>query len=145
MATITAGPPVLRIELPQSLAGRVRPGALVQINEEGGFGQAGRIVQVYPSVRGGRITADAEVPGLTTELVGRRVSVLVQTGSRSAILVPKRFVTTRYGIDYVDLVGRGGAVATIPVQTAAVADPNRIEILAGVSAGDVLLASGPAR
>ena len=145
VATITAGPPVLRIELPQSLAGRVRPGALVQINEEGGFGQAGRIVQVYPSVRGGRITADAEVPGLTTELVGRRVSVLVQTGSRSAILVPKRFVTTRYGIDYVDLVGRGGAVATIPVQTAAVADPNRIEILAGVSAGDVLLASGPAR
>ncbi|HET9427615.1 MAG TPA: efflux RND transporter periplasmic adaptor subunit [Allosphingosinicella sp.] len=146
VATITAGPPVLRLELPQSLARRVRPGARVQIGDEEGLGGGtGRIVQVYPSVSGGRVTADAEVPGLTTELVGRRVSVLVEAGSRSAIVVPKRFVATRYGIDYVDLVGRGGGVATIPVQTAPVADPDRIEILSGVSAGDVLLAPGPAR
>lgn len=146
VATITAGPPVLRLELPQSLAGRVRPGALVRVDDEAGLGQrTGRIVQVYPAVTGGRVTADAELPGLTTDLVGRRVSVLVEAGTRSAIVVPRRFVSTRFGIDYVDLVGRNGAVATIPVQTAPVADPNQIEILSGVSAGDILLAAGPRR
>lgn len=146
VATITAGPPVLRLELPQSLAGRVRPGALVRIDDEGGLGQrSGRIVQVYPAVSGGRVTADAEVPGLTTDLVGRRVSVLVDAGARSAIVLPRRFVSTRFGIDYVDLVGRKGAVTTIPVQTAPAADPAQIEILSGASAGDILIANGARR
>lgn len=146
VATITAGPPVLRLELPQSLAGRVRPGALVRIDDEGGLGQrTGRIVQVYPAMSGGRVTADAELPGLITDLIGRRVSVLVEAGTRSAIVVPRRFVSTRFGIDYVDLVGRNGAVSTIPVQTAPVADPNQIEILSGASAGDILLAADSRR
>lgn len=146
VATITAGPPLLRLELLQSLAGRVRAGALVQVDDDGGLGRrTGRIVQIYPAMSGGRVRADAEVPGLATDQVGRRVSVLVEAGSRSAIVVPKRFVATRYGIDYVDLVGRNGSVATVPVQTAPVADPDRIEILSGVSPGDVLLAAGPGR
>lgn len=141
VATITAGPPVLRLEVPDSLARTLRPGAAVMIEDKGrGERRTGVIAQLYPAVSGGRVRADAVVPGLSTELVGQRVTVLVETGVRSGILVPRRFVSTRFGIDYVDLAGKDGSAMTVPVQTAPARDPAAIEILAGASAGDVLVA-----
>ena len=141
VATITAGPPLLRLRVPQSLAGRIRPGMSVTVRDEALGNRSGRIVQVYPAVSGGQLVADAEVAGLGTELVGQRITVLIETGSRPGIVIPRRFLTTRFGIDYVDLVGRDGAVARIPVQTAPASLADRVEILSGVGAGDVLLAA----
>jgi RND family efflux transporter MFP subunit len=143
VATITSGPPLLRIQVPQTLVARLRVGAPVAVQDEELRGRTGRVVQVYPAVAGGRMTVDAEVPGLTHDQVGRRVSVLLDVGARPAIVVPRRFVETRYGVDYVLLVPRSGASERVPVQTAPTADPARLEILSGLSAGDVLTA--PAR
>lgn len=141
VATITAGPPVLRLEVPESLARTLRPGAAVMIEDNGrGERRAGVIAELYPAVSGGRVRADAVMPGLSSELVGRRVTVLVETGMRSGILVPRRFVSTRFGIDYVDLAGKDGSAMAVPVQTAPARDPAAIEILAGVNAGDMLVA-----
>lgn len=146
VATITAGQPLLRIDVPQSLAPDLRVGATVLVRDQVDLGdRAGRVVQLYPAVSGGRVRADAEVPGLTTNLVGRRITVLVDVGNRRGIVVPQRFVSTRYGIDYVDLVSKDGMVMSVPVQTAPTNDPARIELLSGVSPDDVLLAGAITR
>ncbi|OHT21741.1 efflux RND transporter periplasmic adaptor subunit [Edaphosphingomonas haloaromaticamans] len=144
VATITAGPPLLRLELPESLAGQVRNGAQILVAEgdlpEGS--RQGRVTQVYPAVTGGRVRVDATVPGLSTQLVGRRVGVSIEVGRRRALVVPRRFVSTRYGIDQVDVVTADRRVSAVPVQVAPTADPDRIEILSGAAAGDTLFLAG---
>jgi RND family efflux transporter MFP subunit len=140
VATITAGPPVLRLDVPESLMDRIYVGSAVTIQDESELnGRRGTVVEVYPAVAGGRVRADAEVPGLTAQLVGRRISVLMDVGARRSIVLPRSFVTTRFGIDYVSLVAKDGSATLIPVQTAPTSDPERLEILTGVSPGDVLI------
>lgn len=143
VATITSGPPVLRIELPQALARQVREGALVAVRDDMLGSRSGRVTQVYPAIAGGRVTVDAEVPGLGHDQVGRRVSVIVEVGARPAITVPRRFVETRFGVDYVLLIPRAGPAMRVPVQTAPLAGPADVEILSGIGPGDVIAA--PAR
>ncbi|UZK70585.1 efflux RND transporter periplasmic adaptor subunit [Sphingomonas sp. S1-29] len=146
VATVTAGPPLLRLDVPESLAGQLRRGAIVTIEDEGALdGRRGTIVQLYPAVSGGRLRADVDVAGLSTDLVGRRVSVMIDVGTHPGIVVPRRFVSTRFGIDYVDLLAKDGSAASVPVQTAPTGDPANVEILSGASAGDVLVAGGAAR
>ena len=146
VATITAGPPVLRLNVPESLAGQLRVGATIKVQDQSELnGRGGTVVQVYPAVSAGRIRADAEVPGLTADLVGRRVSVLLDVGSRGGITVPKRFLTNRFGIDYVDLAAADGSASWVPVQTAPASDPGQVEIISGVSNGDILIADGSSR
>ena len=119
VATITAGPPVLRLDVPESLAGYLHLGAAVTVEDASELnGHGGTVIQVYPAVAGGRIRADVEVPGLTADFVGRRVSVLLDVGSRPGIALPRRFVTNRFGIDYVELAASDGSAASVPVQTA---------------------------
>ncbi|MGE5062832.1 MAG: efflux RND transporter periplasmic adaptor subunit [Myxococcales bacterium] len=144
VATITSGPPVLRLDVPESLANQLHLGAAVTVQDESELnGRTGTIVQVYPAVAGGRIRADAEVPGLTAELVGRRVSVLLDVGSRRGITLPRRYVTNRFGVDYVDLAAKDGSATWVPVQTAPTRNPAEVEIISGVSDGDVLVALSP--
>lgn len=144
LATITAGPPVLRLDVPESLIGQLRVGAPVTIQDESELdGRRGTVVQVYPAVAGGRVRADVELPGLTSQFVGRRVSALLDIGSRSGITLPRRFVSTRFGIDYVRLAAKDGTATWVPIQTAPTADPDRLEILSGISQGDVLIAARP--
>lgn len=147
VATITAGPPVLRIELPDSLAGQVRVGTPVTVTGlaagDAVGAPAGQVTQVYPAVTAGRITADVTVPGLGTQLVGRQVTARLAIGSRQALAVPRKFVTTRFGTDQVTIIGPDRQALTVPVQTAPLPD-GRVEILSGVNPGDVLVA-GPAQ
>lgn len=147
VATVTAGPPVLRLELPESLAGQVRSGAKVLVAQgdlpEGS--RHGQVIQVYPAVSGGRIRADATVPGLSAELVGRRIGVSIEVGRRSALVVPRRFVSTRYGIDQVDIVTADRRLTSVPVQIAPTMDPATVEILSGVAEGDRLFAPSARR
>jgi RND family efflux transporter MFP subunit len=144
VATITAGPPVMRLDLPESLARSVRVGARVLVAESDlpVGSREGSVTQVYPAVTGGRVRVDVAVPGLVTDLVGRRVSVSVEAGRRRTLLVPQRFISTRYGIDQVNIVTPDHRLSAVPVQVAPTADPGKVEILSGVSAGDTLFAAG---
>jgi RND family efflux transporter MFP subunit len=148
IATVTAGPPVLRLMLPESAAGQVRPGArvIVEDKELPSGSQQGSVMQVYPAITGGQVRVDATLPGLTTEFIGRRVGASVEVGTRKALVAPRRFVTTRYGIDQVQVVsaekGGGKRLSLVPVQIAPTADPATVEILSGVAAGDTLFAAG---
>lgn len=144
IAVITAGPTIVRLEMPESLAGKVHAGSQVKASSIGETGAIGRVIKLYPSVTAGQVTADVEMPGIDNSLIGRRVAACVETGSRKALLVPAGYIARRYGIDYVTLVGKAGTATQVPVQTAAQSEQGseqgKVEILSGVSAGDTLVA-----
>lgn len=137
IATITAGPPVLRLTLPESLAGSLRVGAAVTLTDTPDVPRTGHITQIYPAITGGQVIADAALPGLSERFIGRRVGAAIETGRRNAIIVPRRFVTTRFGIDQVDVV-TNNSISAVPVQTTPVPGSDDVEILSGVGAGDTL-------
>jgi RND family efflux transporter MFP subunit len=142
IATITAGPTVLKLELPETLAGKVHRGSLVRAKMPGAEGEgdvSGAITKIYPAVTGGQVRADARVPGLDNALIGRRVSAQVETGQRKALLVPEDYVTTAYGIDTVWVADKADNVSSVPVQTAPSDEKGKLEILSGVGPGDVLV------
>lgn len=139
LATITSGPVVLRLDLPESLAGKVEAGVRVMVSGLGGGTTIGRVTRVYPSVEAGQFRADALMPGLDGSLIGRRVAARIEIGTRRALLVPSGYVVTRYGIDYVTVLAKDGAASTVPVQTAPSVENGKVEILSGVGPGDMLI------
>lgn len=144
IAVVTAGLTIVRLQMPESLADKVHAGSRVTASGIAGSGTgAGRVIKLYPSVTAGQVTVDVDMPGIDDRLIGRRVAAKVETGARKALLVPSSYVINRYGIDYVTLLAKDGSAAQVPVQTAATAEPGKVEILSGAAAGDTLV--GPAR
>ena len=148
VATVSAGQAVIRIEIPEADARALAPGQTVKlVSEDLGSGSVGAaVVQVYPDVTAGRVTADLAAPaGLRRDLVGQRVRAEVQIGTRAALLVPRRFIVTRYGMDYARVLARDGSASDVPVQAAPGPTPGDVEILSGLSSGDVLVRAGASR
>lgn len=147
IARITAGPMVVRIELPEGQARALKVGDVVPLAAEDLRGAAtqGTISQVYPSVTDGQVTADVSAPGLPQDLIGQRVRARIRIGERQALVVPRTYVVTRFGIDYVRMVRADGTVSETPVQTTAGPSATTVEILAGLRSGDVLTPAGPAK
>lgn len=139
IAVITAGPTIVRLEMPESLADKVRAGSRVTASSLNAGGGVGRVIKLYPSVTAGQVIADVDMPGIDNRLIGRRVAAKVETGARKALLVPAGYVTNRYGIDYVTLLAKDGSAAPVPVQTAASAEQDKVEILSGAAAGDTVI------
>ena len=144
IARITAGPTVVRIELPEAQARVLKVGDEVQLAAEDlrGVATVGRVAQVYPSVTAGQVVADVTAAGLPEDLFGQRVRASIRIGQRQALVIPRRYVATRYGIDYVRLVNRDNTVSDTPVQTTASATAADVEILSGVRPGDIIVPAG---
>ncbi|MFD1189411.1 efflux RND transporter periplasmic adaptor subunit, partial [Phenylobacterium conjunctum] len=147
LAQITAGPLVVRIEVPDADAATLKVGQAVTLDpaDLGGAVTQGQITQIYPAVAGGQVKADVTAPNLPANLIGRRVRASVAIGERQAIVVPRRYVSTRFGIDYVRLVAKDGAVTEAPVQTTAGPNASTLEVLSGLHEGDVLAPVGAAQ
>lgn len=142
IASVTSGPLVVRLEMPESLGGRIHPGSPVTVSGIGEGGDlTGEVSKVYPAIEAGQIRVDVAVPGIDGSLIGRRVTARIGVGQRRAIVVPAAFVTTRFGIDYVTVLATDGQHSTVPVQTRS-ADSGKVEIMSGVGIGDTLLGSG---
>lgn len=143
VATVTAGPAIVRLDVPEGVARRLEVGAEVRVDGIGSETAIGRVSKLYPGVSAGRTRADVSVPGLAPELVGQRVTARVDAGVRTGLAVPARFVEPRFGLRFVRLVSPDGKrVAEVPVEVRALPDGSQ-EILSGLKAGDVILA--PAR
>ena len=82
-------------------------------------------------------------PGLEGLSIGQRVEVRLALGERPAIAIPAVFVSRRFGIDYVTTVGPNGAPVEAPVQLGSELAGGRVEVLSGLSEGDVILAGRP--
>lgn len=134
VAVVTSGPVVLRLDLPEGLAAKVRSGAKVRVENMTGEGS---VTRIYPAVQAGQVQADVAMAGLDAGLIGRRIPAQIAVGTRRAIIVPRAFVITRYGLDYARVVDGRGAVSQVPVQVAP-APGDRVEILSGVRDGDML-------
>jgi hypothetical protein len=89
------------------------------------------------------VVADATVQGLGDYFVNERIRVWVSGGERTAFVVPARFVTTRFGIDYVRILRNGNGAGEVPVQRGRAQPspgmPDGLEILSGLRAGDRLV------
>lgn len=142
IVTVTAGELLLRLELPEAQAAALAVGQTVRIDPRDlpGGAASGVVAQLYPSVSGGRVTADVAVPGLTADLIDRRVRVEVGVGARDAIVIPARYISTRHGVDFVRLLGRDGRASETAVQVTDGPSPDQREVLSGLRAGDVILA-----
>lgn len=142
VATITSGEPLLRLELPEGQARALKVGeqAPVSADDLPGLAAYGTVVQIYPSVTGGQVTADLRVEGLRADLIGQRVRVQVKVGERDALVVPEAYAATRFGLDFVRLVGPDGAAREVAVQATPAPTKGQVEILSGAQAGDVLVA-----
>lgn len=146
VARITAGPTVVRLQLPEAQARALRLGDEVGISIDGGSAAAtGRITQIYPSVVAGQVVADVTAAGLPQDMVGQRATVMVRVGERRALVAPRRYVSTRFGVDYARLVGADGIASYTPVQTRAGPSADEVEILSGLRSGDVLTPPEPVR
>ncbi len=141
VATITSGAIIVRIRLPESVAGAVREGSPVEVAElaTGGEPVKGAISRIYPLVTAGQFEADVALPGLSGNLIGRRLTVRVMVGQRKAVVIPSNFVITRYGLNYVRVKGPDGRAVEVPVQLGRTMG-DEVEILSGIKSGDGLLA-----
>lgn len=147
VARITAGPVVVRIELPEGQARALKVGDVVPLAAEDlrSAASQGKISQVYPSVTGGQVTADVIAPDLPQDLIGQRVRAKIKVGERQALVAPRRYVVTRFGVDYARLVRGDGTVSEIPIQITAGPTADTVEVLSGLRAGDVLTPAEPAK
>jgi RND family efflux transporter MFP subunit len=141
LATIAEQDFVLRIRVPERHARFLKVGDPIRLDgRDLGLAnvETGTISLIYPEIEDGRVVADATVPGLSDYFVGERIRVWVSGGDRRTFIIPADYVTTRFGIDYVKLQQQGGAI-DVPVQRGRETAPSGIEILSGISAGDVLV------
>jgi RND family efflux transporter MFP subunit len=144
VAVIAANAYILRLHLPERHARFLRVGDKVLVGEAAleAAGRmdklrAGRIVQVYPALRQGRVVADVDVEGLGDYFVGERVAVHVATGKRRTFVVPPEYLFRRHGLTFAKLKdGR-----EVVVQPGLPADGGT-EVLSGLADGDVLAKPG---
>jgi RND family efflux transporter MFP subunit len=147
IVAIATGAPVLRIELPEADARVLRQGQDIRLlgSEDGGASAPVlvRVRQIYPAVENGRVTADLDAQTLPSGFIGARVRVLIPVGERRTIIIPARYIVTRFGVDYVRLERAGGAVIETPVQRGGAVPtdeiPDGIEILSGLNQGDAIV------
>lgn len=139
VAVITAGATILRLQVPESLAGQIHPGSRVTTAGFGGVSSEGRVIKIYPSIVAGQLTVDVNMPGIDNSLIGRRMAARIETASRKALLVPLAFVINRFGIDYVTVLTKDGGAMQVPVQIAPSSEPGTVELLSGANPGDTLI------
>ncbi|MFC1673069.1 efflux RND transporter periplasmic adaptor subunit [Pseudomonadota bacterium] len=143
VATMAAEAYILRLQLPERHAQFIREGEEVKVAERG-LGaltpengdalRTGHVIQVYPEIKQGRVSADVELADLGDFFVGERIRVWIGTGERAAIVVPEQFLYPRYGLTFAKL-SDGAEVVVQP----GLALPGGIEVLSGLEPGDVLV------
>lgn len=135
----------LRLRVPERHARFLKAGDRVRVDGAELAGEAskwGEIDLVYPQIEEGRVIADATVEGLGEYFVGDRLGVWISGGTRQAFIIPSSYVTTRFGIDYVQIRNSDETI-DVPVQRGrdmpTPALPDGLEILSGIRAGDKLV------
>lgn len=141
VAQIGGGGFFLRLAVPERHAAYLREGLEIRLGGIG-EGQSGRLAKVYPQIENGRVIADVEVEGLSSEFVDARVLVSLPVGVTETLVVPADAVRTRMGLDFVTVRGPGDE----PVDRAVVLGERHeldgqamVEVLSGLKANDVVV------
>ncbi len=146
VATVAAKNYVLRLRVPERATGFLKAGETVRVDgrDLGAEGaKFGTVTLVYPRIDDGNVVADADIKGLGDYFVGQRIEVWIPAGERDSFVIPSHLIETRFGIDYVHRRASDGTIDAIPIQRGRdfpTPDmPDGIEVLSGLSAGDVLV------
>lgn len=140
VATIASDLYLLRLRLPERHARAIAIGDLIEVGNAalgGDVAATGQIRQVYPRITDGRVIADAAVEGLGSFFVGERVRVYLTVDTRDAFIIPRDYITTRFGNDFVVLETGDGHQDVVVLRGEESAEG--VEILAGLSVGDRLV------
>lgn len=142
VATIGAGGAFLRLGVSERYADTLKQGDTIEITEAG-TATSGTLAKIYPLIEGGRVQADVEVEGLETTFVGRRVQVRLPVGSHDGLLVPETALTQSGGLDFVsvDLPSGPSDRVVVPGNRVETDGIVWVEILSGLTAGDVVVTS----
>ncbi|WP_434288301.1 efflux RND transporter periplasmic adaptor subunit [Celeribacter sp. SCSIO 80788] len=142
VATIAAGNAYLRLGVSERYADNLKEGDAIEIYETGGT-REGKLAKIYPLIESGRVEADVEVEGLDASFIGRRVQVRLPVGSHEALLVPLAALSQEGGLDFVTVETHGHASerVVVPGNTVHLDGGDYVEILSGLSAGDVVVTS----
>ncbi|MFC2967551.1 efflux RND transporter periplasmic adaptor subunit [Acidimangrovimonas pyrenivorans] len=137
VATVGGGGFFLRLAVPERHAAFMEQGDAITIETPEGTAE-GHLAKIYPLIQGGRVSADVEVKNLPDRFVNARVLVRLPVGKRQALMVPATAVTTRLGLDYVEVMEGGDKVlrTVVPGSHDKVNGVDMVEILTGLSAGD---------
>lgn len=130
---------IVRLALPERHAATISEGETISLRLPSRSDEirTATIMRVYPELRQGSVIADATVQGGLTALFGERVDVLAPVGERRAIRIPKEYVSTRFGVDFVRVaVGERFVDAPVALAAPLVDGTGQYEILSGLKPGD---------
>lgn len=130
---------IVRLSLPERHAASIAEGETISLRlpSRSEDIRTATIMKIYPELRQGSVIADATVQGGLTALFGERVDVLAPVGERRAIRIPKEYVSTRFGVDFVRVaVGERFVDAPVALAAPLVDDTGQYEILSGLRPGD---------
>ena len=130
---------IVRLALPERHAASISEGETISLRlpSRSDDIRTATIMKIYPELRQGSVIADATVQGGLTALFGERVDVLAPVGERRAIRIPKEYVSTRFGVDFVRVaVGERFVDAPVALAAPLVDDTGQYEILSGLRPGD---------
>lgn len=136
----------LEVAAPETLAGKVRPGDPVRVAIDGlAVAQQGRVAEVVPMVdpasRTFTVKLDIAANGLRSGMYGR---ASFPVGMREGIRVPRGALVERGALTSVWVVGKDG-IARMRLVKAGRSDGGRVEVLAGLSAGERIVVGGAER
>lgn len=130
---------VVRLALPERHAATITEGESISLRlpSRSEDIRTATIIKIYPELKQGSVIADAKVEGGLTALFGERVDVLAPVGERRAIRIPKEYVSTRFGVDFVRVqVGERFIDAPVALAAPLVDAAGQFEILSGLKPGD---------
>jgi RND family efflux transporter MFP subunit len=152
-STVFPGMPLLTVEeegryrlelaVPESLRGMVALGASVPVFLNGGNGSStGTVVEIVPKVDpvSRTVTVKLDIPA-TGRQSGQFGRALLPVGEKQGLLVPKTAVLERGQLTFVWVVDDGN-IARMRLVKPGSAMAERIEILAGLSAGERIVVGG---
>jgi RND family efflux transporter MFP subunit len=130
---------VVRLALPERHAATLEEGETISLRLPSRSDEirTATVIRIYPELKQGSVIADAKVEGGLTALFGERVDVLAPVGERRAIRIPKDYVSTRFGVDFVRVqVGERFIDAPVALAAPLVDTAGQFEILSGLRPGD---------
>ncbi len=130
---------IIRLSLPERHAGQLTDGETITLRlpARNGETRVATVVKIYPELRNGAVIADAVVTDGLKALVGERVDVLAPVGERRALVIPRHYVETRYGVDFVRVkVGERYVDAPVSLASPLPDAEGNLEVLSGLHSGD---------
>lgn len=140
VATLGGGGFYLRLAIPERHAAALSAGDALEITMNG-TEASGTLVKIYPQIKNGRVIADVEVDNLSSAFVDARVLVKVPVAKRQALAVPAAAVTTRAGLDFVEINTEGGTTerTVITGEAMTINGKAMVEVLSGLRPGDTVV------